>query len=257
MQTILFFDLDATLIENRFSRKVFQPLLQEIAQVTGLETRELWQSIDKENQRRQKEDPDNVLTMDWDDMMRELAKKHGVMLSDAVDNLWCTVANKEDIELLDNSPVALAKLKHEKRRFVLATKGLYKYQEPILELSGLNKLFDDILTPDRTGYLKTSPQYFDKYRQEAALFIQIGDHYYDDVICPKRNGFYSVMRAPLPELAHYDAFERPRYLADFQHEIPTYPKEGTTVRPDAVVLSLDELAGVIEAIEKKDASLRP
>jgi FMN phosphatase YigB (HAD superfamily) len=251
MQTILFFDLDATLIENRFSRKVFNPLLQEITDASGVSVAELRRWFEQENLRRQKEDPDNLLTMDWDNMMCELARLHGVILSDSVDNLWRKIANKEDIELLDNSPTTLAKLKHEKRRFVLATKGLYKYQEPILAVTGLDKLFDDILTPDRTGYLKTSPQYFDKYRQEAALFIHIGDHYYDDVICPKRNGFYSVMRAPLPELAAYDAFERPRYLADFQHEIPTYPKEGTTVQPDAVVISLQELVGVIEAIENK------
>lgn len=251
MKTILFFDLDATLIENHFSRKVFNPLLQEINDASGVSLGELRRWFEQENLRRQKEDPDNVLTMDWDDMMQELAANHGVKLSDRVDNLWGKLANKEDIELLDNSPLLLAKLRDGKRKLVLATKGLYKYQEPILALTGLDKLFDDILTPDKTGYLKTSPEYFEKYRQEKALFIHIGDHYFDDVICAKRNGFYSVMRAPLAELAHYDAFERPRYLLDFQHEIPTYPKEGTSVLPDAVVVSLQELPEIIEAIEAK------
>jgi FMN phosphatase YigB (HAD superfamily) len=250
VNTILFFDLDATLIENHFSRKVFSPLLQEIAESTGLNVKTLWKAIDKENQRRQKEDPDNILTMDWDDMMQGLARTHGLSLSDTVDNLWGSIANIADIEVLDESPLALARLRNDKRKLVLATKGLYKYQEPILALTGLDRLFDDILTPDRTGYLKTSPQYFDKYRQETALFIQVGDHFYDDVICAKRNGFYSIMRAPLPELLHYDPFERPKLLGDFSHEILTFPREGTDIRPDAVVLSLQELSEVVSAIEE-------
>ena len=250
MKTILFFDLDATLIENHFSRKVFSPLLQEIAEETGVNAKALWKAIEKENQRRQKEDPDNPLTMDWDDMVQTLARSYGISsLSDTVDNLWKTLANLADIELLDNSPLVLSKLKKEHRQLVLATKGLYKYQEPILKLTGLDKLFDDILTPDRTSYLKTSPQFFDKYRQEEALFVQVGDHFYDDVVCAKRNGFYSIMRAPLPELQHHHAFERPNYLANYSHEITTYPREGSDIRPDAIVLSLQELEDVISAIE--------
>jgi FMN phosphatase YigB (HAD superfamily) len=250
VKTILFFDLDATLVENHFSRKVFSPLLQEIADETGVNVKSLWKAIEKENQRRQKEDPDNPLTMDWDDLVKHLAKSYGINgLSDTVDNLWKNLANIADIELLDNAPLALAKLKKGHRQLVLATKGLYKYQEPILSLTGLDKLFDDILTPDRTAYLKTSPQFFDKYRHEEALFIQVGDHFYDDVVCAKRNGFYSVMRAPLAELLHYTAFERPNYLSDYRHEITTYPREGSEIRPDALILSLQELDEVISAIE--------
>lgn len=251
MQTILFFDLDATLVENHFSRKVFSPLLQEIEAATGISSRELWFSIDRENLRRQKEDPDNVLTMDWDDLMRSLAESHGVRLSDSLDNRWQSLANLADIEILDESPKVLASLRNEQRKLVLATKGLYKYQEPILALTGLDKVFDDILTPDRTGYLKTSPQYFEKYQQVEARRIQVGDHYYDDVICAKRNGFYSIMRAPLEELSDLSPFERPLYLAELSEKISTYPKGGTKIRPDAVVVSLEELPELLTEIEKR------
>ena len=49
MKTILFFDLDATLVENHFSRKVFSPLLQEIADETGVNVKALWKAIEKES----------------------------------------------------------------------------------------------------------------------------------------------------------------------------------------------------------------
>jgi FMN phosphatase YigB (HAD superfamily) len=143
----------------------------------------------------------------------------------------------------------LKTLKNERRKLVLATKGLSKYQNPILEISGIGKLLDDILSPDVTGYLKTSPGYFDKYRQQDALFIQVGDHFYDDVICAKRNGFYSIMRAPIAALAPYDAFERPQYLGDFLGELSTYPDEGSDIRPDAIVLSLQEIPELVGRIE--------
>ena len=202
------------------------------------------------NTRRQKEDPDNVLTMDWNDILETIAKQYHVRLSDTVDNRWQTIANAEDVELLDTAPVVLKLLQQPQRKIILATKGLMKYQLPVLEVTGLKKFFDEILTPDVTGYLKTTPAYFDRYKHTEAVKIQIGDHYYDDVICAKRNGFYSVMRVPIEELAVYTPFERPQKLNDFREQIHTYPENGTDILPDAVVVSLKELPDVIKGIEQ-------
>lgn len=249
MQTILFFDLDATLIENHFSRKVFRPLLEEIAAHSDVSIAELRIAIIKENKYRQEHDPDNVLTMDWQDIIATIAAEHDVELSVSVDRRWAALATREDIEILDDAPTMLRALKNGNRKLVLATKGLSKYQKPILEITGLGNLFDDMLTPDITGYLKTSPQYFDRYQGQEALFIQVGDHFYDDVIVARRNGFYSIMRAPIPELAVYDAFERPQKLDDFLGEIPTYPDEGSDIRPDAVLVSLQEVPEIVARIE--------
>lgn len=249
MQTIVFFDLDATLIENHFSRKVFRPLLEEIAAHTDVSVAELGVAMNKENKYRQEHDPDNVLTMDWEDILVTIAQKHGFSLSDSIDERWRAFTKLEDIEILDDAPTMLQTLKNGSRKLVLATKGLSKYQNPILDVTGLGQYFDDKLTPDITGYLKTSPQYFDKYRKQDALFIQVGDHFYDDVICAKRNGFYSIMRAPIPDLAVYDAFDRVQRLGDFLSDIPTYPDEGSDVRPDAVVVSLQEVPEIVQQIE--------
>lgn len=251
MQTILFFDLDATLIENRFSFKVFRPLLGEIAEASNGTVEILAQELYDENKERQKQDPDNVLTMDWQDIIETIAARYNISVSESVDDRWVTEANVDDIEILDDAPSMLKVLQSGGRKLVLATKGLSKYQDPILEITGLGQFFDDKLTPDITGFLKTSPQYFDSYHGQDALFIQVGDHFYDDVICAKRNGFYSIMRAPIAELSVYDPFDRPQKLDDFLDDIRTYPAEGSKIRPDAVVISLQEVPDVVRRIEEK------
>lgn len=253
MQTTLFFDLDSTLVENHFSRKVVSQLLAPIAAQSGLTIRELAQALGQENTRRQMADPDNPLTMDWQDILHTLAAQYNVALDGVLDDLWVQHALAEDIEVLDEAHAVLTKLKAEGKHLVIATKGLSKYQLPVLQAVGLLDLFDAILTPDRTGFLKTTEAYFDAYRREhpAELYIHIGDHYFDDVICAKRNGFASVLRAPIEALRDLDAFERPTQIHAHKDAISTYPQEGTQVVPDAVILSLQELPEVVARLEAR------
>jgi len=248
--TIIFFDLDSTLIENQFSRKVIGKVLGEIADTADIPLEELGRAMAEENTRRQRQTPDHPLTMDWSDIVEQLAQRHEVTLEDDLDALWNSAALAEDVEILDDAPQVLQRLQAAHRRLVVATKGLSKYQKPVLKASGLDQYFDDILTPDITGHLKTSPQYFDKYIKQEALFVQVGDHYYDDVICAKRNGFYAVLRAPIKELKDYDPFERSKVLEQYLGRISTYPAEGTHVRPDAMVYTLQEVPDVIQQLEK-------
>ncbi|MGB1288323.1 MAG: HAD family hydrolase [Aggregatilineales bacterium] len=250
MQTTLFFDIDETLVDNQFSRKALGTLLQEIADHTGKDVRELGREMWLENSRRQKEDPDNVLTMDWDDILDRMAEKYEITLSAKGIDMWRQFAHIDDVVIYDNVHDVLDTLKASGYRLMIATKGLTKYQLPVLEVAGLMDHFEMILAPDVTGYLKTSPAYFDKYYNQPDMrYVQIGDHYVDDVICPKRNGFTSIMRAPITELADHDAFERPQHLVHYQDQISTYPKSGTDVVPDAAVLSLQELPDVLSRLE--------
>lgn len=248
-QTIIFFDLDSTLVENQFSREVIGSLLHEISAQCGQPVEELGKALGDENWRRQQSDPDHPLTMDWQDIVEWLADKHGVELSGKVDTLWEAAAIADDILVLDDAHSVLEALKADHRKLVIATKGLHKYQMPVLEATRLNKHFDDILTPDITGYLKTSPDYFKKYRDQNALFVQVGDHYYDDVMVAQRNGFKTVLRAPIEALKLYDPDDRPDVLIQHVDKISTFPKKGTPIRPDAVVLSLQELPDLIAQFE--------
>ena len=255
MQTVLFFDIDSTLVENQFSRKALGTLLQEIADHTGLELAALGQEMAAENSHRQKNDPDNVLTMDWDDILETIAQKYDVTLSAKGIDLWRKFAHKDDVIINDKIHNVLDLLKAEGYPLIIATKGLSKYQYPVLEVAGLLDYFDEILAPDVTGYLKTTPAYFERYAdRENTLFIQVGDHYLDDVICPKRNGFMSVMRFPQEALQDIDPFERPALLHQYRDEIHTYPEEGTDIVPDAVAVSLQELPAIIKRIEAQAAN---
>ena len=249
-QTILFFDLDSTLIDNQFSGRAIRQLLDEIAVSSGESREELGQELAERNRQRQANDPDHPRTMDWNDIMHELARERGVTLSNTVDALWRQYASTEGVQVLDNAPQVLDELQ-DGRRLVLATKGLSKYQNPVLDVTGLGAYFDDVLTPDKTGYLKTSPGYFADYLgRDDALFIQVGDHYVDDVICARRNGFYPVLRAPVEGLRPYAPFERPQYLPDHADDVPHFPDD-TDIRPEAVVVTLQEVPAVVRQLEAR------
>ncbi len=246
---VLLFDMDGTLVDNRFSRKALGQLLAEIAVASGKSISELAKLMGEENERRQQQDPDNVLTMDWDDILETLACQHGVTLSRKGVDLWQEAANAEDVIVYDNAHAVLDTLKQAGYRLVIATKGLSKYQDPVLRVTGLATYFDDILTPDNTGYLKTSPAYFDRVRRAYpnAQFIQVGDHHYDDVICPLRNGFKSILRAPIAELADIDALARPQYLTRYSSSITGFRPECNAL-PHAIVISLEEVPALIEQL---------
>ncbi|MCA9883023.1 MAG: HAD family hydrolase [Anaerolineae bacterium] len=251
IQTLIFFDIDATLLENHFSRRVIVDVLQDVADETGHSLDDLGLDLGKENYRRQYKDPDHPKTMDWQDIAEAVAKAHGGNLKKSLDELWVAYAQAEEIELLDDSPSVIKKLKAPHRKLVIATKGLTKYQVPILKAVGLYDLFDDILAPDITGLHKATPGFHDRYTKTLpdSLVIQVGDHFVDDVIAPVRNGFTSILRAPFAELVEYDAFERPTHLDKVLNFITTYPRDGSDVRPHAVVMSLQELPDLISRIE--------
>jgi len=262
MPTTCFIDIDSTLIENRFSRRALGALFQEIHEQTNIPIMDLVGEMTRENERRQRHDPDNPLTMDWDDIIEQIAARHGATLSQRGIDLWRAYAHPDAIDILDDAPSVLARLRELGCRLVIATKGLSKYQDPILEVTGLGAYFDDVLTPDRTGYLKTSPGFFARYtaEREGQRFIHIGDHYYDDVICPIRNGFLSILRFPLghteeeeglplsAELLAWraaDPVARVALLEQHSARLPTFPKDGTDVRPHAIVQSLQEIPDLL------------
>lgn len=249
--TLIFFDIDATLIENHFSRRVIVDVLQDVADETGVSLDELGLELGKENYRRQNRAPDDPMTMDWQDIAEAVVKSVGGTLTKNLDELWVAYTNADEIELLDDSPSVIKKLKAPHRKLFIATKGLSKYQFPILKAVGLYDLFDGFLAPDITGLHKATPGYHDQYTRTYpdSLVIQVGDHFVDDVVAPRRNGFISILRAPFAELVKYDAFERPAHLHKVLGQISTYPREGSDVRPHAVVMSLQEVPELVDKIE--------
>lgn len=249
--SVLLFDIDSTLIENHASLKLLWAFAEEVALSGRVDAKTVFEAFGTENYQRQLIQPNDPLTMDWDDIVETVAGRFDVKFQDKLLDRWQGVSIAGEIEVLDDAGLILERLKQSGRILKIATKGLSKYQIPVLEAVGLRAYFDELLSPDLTGYLKTDAGYFERLKaaHSEGLIIQIGDHYHDDVICAIKNGFHSIMRAPIQALAPIDPFERPQHLRNYASQIHTYPKGGSRILPSAVVLSLQELPAVIERIE--------
>lgn len=240
-QTAVFIDLDETLIEGPFDRRVWPSILKELSTKTGLPVEPLMNEIVAENRLRQNDDSvPAVVAMDWDDIVQTVAARHGVTLEASVVAL--VEAHAAETKVLDEGMSVLRELAAPERALVVATKGLAKYQRPLLDAAGLTPLFHDILTPDRCNALKKHPGYFADWPEKARLCIMVGDRYDDDVLFPSAKGFKTVWKQiALPDtLAAADPFARARLYpyADWQ-----------TARPDAIIRSLTELPKVIDQLE--------
>lgn len=238
----VFFDLDGTLIEGPFGVGVWPNVLDDLARKTGLERRALYDQIVAENERRQADEGcPAVLAMDWDDIIAAVAGRLGVRPEYSVRELAAAYAGRSRV--LDDGARVLRGLAAPGRALVVATKGLAKYQRPVLDTLALTPLFDAVLTPDVHGALKKHRAFFGGWPERARLCIMVGDRYDDDVEAPAGYGFKTVWKiSDLPDSQRaFDPFERARrYPYTPQQPIPA----------DAIIVSLDELPGVIGRLEK-------
>lgn len=249
-ETLLFFDLDGTLMINPFFSVVFPAVVQELTEKTGLST-PFFEVIMAEHDARL-ENPLATLpmTMDWEDIFRVVAQKYGVALETNAEMLVIQHAAPPHTALLDNALEVLHELTSEPhRKLIVATMGLSKYQFPVLKALGLYDLFTDFLAPDLTGYLKFHPEFYKHYPHEPALRIHIGDRYDHDCFYPHQFGAKTVLRLPLPELAETAPFDRPALLPQLTEKIRLLPKN-PTILPDAVVVHLSELPEVVRKLER-------
>jgi FMN phosphatase YigB (HAD superfamily) len=251
--TILFIDLDGTLCVNPFRTAVFPRIIDILSPRTGLSAQELLERFTHEFQQRIAESVDGRagLAADWDDIIHTIARRLGVSLDVSVVGLVTEFARPPYIRVLDEGNAVLQTLHGSPhRRLVAATMGLTKYQLPVLKGLGLLPLFDDVLAPDQTGFLKTDRRFYSRFTDQVPtpLLISIGDHFEDDVLCPKSFGFVSILKAPIPELAAIDPIERRYHLAAFRSQIRGLP-ENPPILPDAVITSLTELPELITCLE--------
>jgi FMN phosphatase YigB (HAD superfamily) len=183
-----------------------------------------------------------VRAMDGDDIFDTVAARLGVKLDAKAVELAHSHTRPPDTAVLDGADQVLRQLISSRRAIVAATKGLRKYQLPVLDALGMTPLFTDILTPDVNGALKHKLAFYSNWPQAAKVRISVGDHYVDDVIPPKRFGFKVVWKVVSLDdgLKQLDPFDRP---ASFRYA------ENQTVQPDAIIFSLSELPRVVERLE--------
>lgn len=244
IKSVLFIDLDNTILEGSFESVVFPIIFDELSQKSGLTVSEIRKMIVNENFSRQ-DNPDIEpdLAMDWDDIVQTIANKLGVEIPQSlVLNIIKSHLHPPFIKLLDNALETLNILKSKQRYLVAATKGLSKYQMPLIEALGINSIFADILTPDKNNALKKDLKFYGDWVNISPIKIIVGDHLMDDVVYPKSFGFKSVWRLMDDTLFKNESspFERP-----LQYNYP----EGISVKPDAIIYNLKELPDVIRTLE--------
>ena len=244
-QTVLFIDLDGTLMTNPFETAVWPVIGDELAQKTGVSSSAILQMIDDENAARQRDESITpILAMDWDDITLTVARRFGVTLTANCTELVRAHAASHS-SLLDYALEALRELAAPHRALVVATKGLAKYQQPVMDALGLTPLFTDIITPDTHDGLKKHRHFFGDWPQRAQHSIMVGDLYNDDVLYPTRHGFKSIWkpRASLVpnELSHLNPFARAQ-------DFPYSPQQ--SVHPSAILLSLRELPATVVKMEQ-------
>lgn len=249
-QTTLLIDLDNTVMSNPFRTKVFPEICKEFASRVDRLPSEILDLIHQEHKKRE-QDPkiSAVDVMDWDAIVRQVSRQLKTDFEPSVVDLVINYSHPPFIKILDRADIVLSTLKAKNRRRIVGiTNGLTKYQLPVLRALDLLRYFDDLLTPDRTGYLKSSKEFYVGYLPDSNLGLKIvvGDDYKYDVFYPKKFGFLSVWvikesSSPKTTLSEIDPFNKAKMI-----HIP----RGFFVRPDAVISDFSLLPNVIEQIEK-------
>jgi FMN phosphatase YigB (HAD superfamily) len=241
-QSVVFFDLDGTLIVNPFDSAVWPVILGEIAEKSGASTETVFGTIIEENVKRQNDTAISpVLSMDWDDIVQTVAAGFGVQLDASCEALVCANAASHS-SLLDHAVDVLHELNAPHRALVVATKGLAKYQQPVLDALSLTSLFHSVITPDTHSSLKKHVAFFGDWPSTTRLQIMVGDRYDDDVLGPGGHGFKTIWKPVTdnPTFPKKDPFAR-AMLHDYTAQ--------QTIPADAIIHSLDELPAVVRRLE--------
>jgi FMN phosphatase YigB (HAD superfamily) len=238
--SVIFFDLDGTIMVNPFESAVWPAVLGELSARSGTRVDQLYDLIVTENRQRQA-DPacPAVKSMDWDDIVQTVAARLEVTVSANCELLVRQHAATHSA-ILDQGDRILKRLGQENRALVVATKGLRRYQQPVLDALGLTRYFKAILTPDSHNALKKDPAFFGDWPKKSPVSIMVGDSYEDDVRTPVSEGFKTVWKhveiGTHGQLAHADPLTRARLY-------PYRPEQ--TARPDAIIASLQELPPLV------------
>lgn len=244
-RTVLFIDLDNTVLSNPFEGAVFPRVTGRISDATGIPSDQIKEMLLRENEWRMRHIIDPPLAFDWDDIARTVAKRLGVGFDLSIEQLVEEYARPPYISILENADIGLRRVKKPHRLMIVATNGLSKYQMPVLHALGIDKLFDGFLAPDLTNALKGHRDFYGSILGEAELAISVGDMYEDDIVGPQKLGMHTVLVARSVEArsTKLSPFERAEHF-DLVMDKP--------IHPDAIIPDLEELSSVVSTIEQQN-----
>ena len=138
--------------------------------------------------------------------------------------------------ILDKAPEILKILREKGFYLILSTNGLWKYQECVLRETGLTEFFDEIITPDRKGCIKSSREFYN-IALEFSEKISVGDNIVFDVYYPKLYKLKAIY------------VKRSDYVNEIYGQALGIRID--QIVPDAVISSLSQLPNALEAILPK------
>lgn len=234
---ILFIDLDHTLIKNPFHSAVFPEISATLSDMARLDREIVMEMILKEAREREKNG--GIDAYDWDEIIKVVESRIGVEANLDVEKIIISYCEDPYISLLPNARYTLETLRKKDFRIYAVSNGFLKYQKPVMEALNIVPLFDDIITPDKTGYIKSNKKFYEEYLVEGVPVVCIGDSPKYDVYYPKKFGYLSIwVVSQLPEikkdLYNLSPIERIRSIRD-------QPNVELGLYPDAIVLDISEL----------------
>lgn len=254
---VVSFDLDGVLIQNPFKLGVGPHLRAHVRagpELHGLDQgeadRRILEAVNAEVAARMAR-ADLVAAYDWDAIFGLVARRFGAPpIPDVAELVRHYCAQPGTIWLLDGAVDVLARLNDAGFALVATTNGFHRYQVPVLDALGILPCFEDVRTPDTTGFAKPDRGIL---AGVDGLVAHVGDMLYHDVLIARRLGVTAVWVAhglppavaALPPAARaHDPrfvahFEEVRAKAPYREAHPEVAAED--VRPHRVVASVEEI----------------
>lgn len=245
MRSIIFIDLDETIMQGPLSPGVFPHVFGEFRKHRpDLDDKTLTKELIDILELRYADK--RVDAFDWDELVYMLALKYNIPVRVSIEQLIKEYAKPPYIRVYDHVIPTLQELRKDKERILaITTNGFWKYQEPTVKALGLRDYFDYIMTPDIMSCIKGEKRFYQHALDGTKVGITIGDRYDSDVEWPTDLGFHAIwtpVEIP-PEINPAQSpFERAKSL-----KIPPPFRQ----RPEAVVVGFHEILETVEEIEKR------
>jgi putative hydrolase of the HAD superfamily len=195
-EPVISFDLDGVLMQNPF-REGVEPRVRELVRgapaLRELAAHDADQRITaaiRAEVARRMAAGDLVGAYDWDATYATVSRAFGGPSIPDVAGLVeeaCRAGGM--IYLLPGAREGLELLRDAGLRLVALTNGYRAFQWPVLEALGISGLFEDLVSPERTGYAKPDPRLF---LAVEGLTAHVGDTLVHDVLGANQAGVASV-----------------------------------------------------------------
>ncbi|WP_421617184.1 HAD family hydrolase [Brevibacillus sp. TJ4] len=248
------FDLDGTLMQNPFGKWVFPEVAAAVSGKLGM-AYDAISALIAEHERRMSEGR-YVEAYDWDEMLERLCEKLGIEKPVDVEDVVHEHNFPPKVYLLEpDIPLVLQRLRACGYSLAAVTNGFFKYQAPVMRTLGLERCFDEVITPEMAGTGKPDPAILRLLPGEVVAHV--GDRLDHDVQLANAAGIHSVfVDRTMPErLCSLPPHVRAKDQEMLQLCLAKWKKESRMndnvemelprqLTPDAVICSMQELVAL-------------